>query len=64
MTVVSPGGAVMVTGMCTVLVLSIVCIVRFTFFWLSESSGFSSTGLRLPGACRGVEARVPGSVSA
>lgn len=56
--VVSPGGAVMVTGM-----WMLVRPLRLVFFRLSASSGFSITGNNSEGDCRGLVAEPSASVS-
>lgn len=60
MMVVSPGGAVTVTGMWMVLLLSPAWLALVEFFWLSASSCFSPRlRLLLRMASRGLEARLP-----
>lgn len=64
MMVVSPGGAVMVTGMrMALLLLRPAWLALVEFFWLSASSCFSPglEGLRI--GCRGLEARPSSSES-
>lgn len=56
MMVVSPGGAVMVTGMWMALLLRPAWLALVEFFWLSASSCFSPRLRVLRIACRGLEA--------
>lgn len=63
MMVVSPGGAVMVTGMWMVLLLRPAWLALVEFFWLSASSCFSPRLRLLRITCRGLEARPSSSAS-
>lgn len=63
MMVVSPGGAVMVTGMWMALLLRPAWLALVEFFWLSASSCFSPRLRLLRIGCRGLEARPSSSAS-
>lgn len=63
MMVVSPGGAVMVTGMWMALLLRPAWLALVEFFWLSASSCFSPRLRLLRILCRGLEARQSSSAS-
>ena len=64
MMVVSPGGAVMVTGMWMALLLRPAWLALVEFFWLSASSCFSPRLRLLRIGCKGLEARPLSSASA
>lgn len=61
--VVSPGGAVMVTGMWIVLLFRTAWLALVEFFWLSASSCFSPRLMPLRIGCNVLEARPSSSAS-